>query len=208
MKPVRVLLADDHQIVRQGARALLEPDARFEVVGEAATGKEALRLVALLRPDVVLLDLRMPDGGPDLCRRICRESPESAVLILTAFIDWSLVDACLKAGARGYLVKSTECLHLPEQLLAVAQGRRALDVSAADVIACRISRGGIPAAVLTECETRVLVLMSQGLTNREIADELVLSENTIKSHVKSILLKLDARNRLSAVLAARDLGIV
>jgi two-component system response regulator DevR len=209
VNPVRVVLVDDHRIVRQGLRSILDPDPRFEVVGEASNGADALRIVVEQRPDIVLLDLKLPGmGGVELCQRMVQISPKMAVLILTAFIDRNLVDACLRAGARGYLLKDAENLHLREQLLAVAQGHAALDPRAADVLTDYIHQYDPPPEVLTLREMEILRLIAQGLTNKEIGSRLHLSENTVKGYVKDILAKMDVRNRIEAVLRAKDRGLL
>ncbi len=207
MNPVRVVLVDDHRIVRQGLRSILDPDPRFEVVGEAANGAEALSVVAEQQPDIVLLDLELPSmGGVELCQRIVQASPEIAVLILTAFIDRNLVNVVLQAGARGYLLKDAENLRLQERLLSVVQGHTALDPRAADVLVENVRRR--PAQALNLREMEILRLIAQGLTNREIGDQLYLSENTVKGYVKNILSKMGARNRIEAVFLARERRLI
>ena len=207
MKPIRVVLVDDHRIVRQGLRSILDPDPRFEVVGEAANGDEALCVVAEQQPDIVLLDLQLPSmGGVELCHRIVEASPEIAVLILTAFIDRNLVNVVLKAGARGYLLKDAENLRLQERLLSVVEGHTALDPRAADVLADYVRQRPLQALNLREME--ILRLIAQGLTNREIGEQLYLSENTVKGYVKTILSKMGARNRIEAVFLARERSLI
>ena len=207
MNPIRVVLVDDHRIVRQGLRSILDPDPRFEVVGEAANGAEALCVVAEQQPDIVLLDLQLPSmGGVELCHRIVQASPEIAVLILTAFIDRNLVNVVLQAGARGYLLKDAEKLRLQERLLSVVQGHTALDPRAADVLADCVRQR--PAQALNLREMEILRMIAQGLTNREIGDQLHLSENTVKGYVKNILSKMGARNRIEAVFVARERSLI
>jgi len=209
MKRIRVVLVDDHPIVRQGLRSILDPDPRFEVVGEATNGEDALPLVAEQRPDVVLLDLKLGDmSGVEVCHKMIEASPETAVLVLTAFIDWHLVHACLRAGASGYLVKDAENLRLREQLLTVTRGHTALDPRAADVLANHVRRAGPPPELLTAREMEVLRLIARGLTNREIGEQLYLSENTVKGYVKEILAKLGVRNRVEAVLVAKERSLL
>jgi len=209
MKPIRVVLVDDHRIVRQGLRSILGPDPRFEVAGEAADGAEALQVVADQRPEVVLLDLKLPDmDGVELCRRLVETHPETAVLILTAFIDRNLVEACLRAGARGYLLKDAENLRLREQLLTVVQGHMALDPRAADIVVQYVRQYEAPPENLNEREVQIIQLISQGLTNKEIGQRLHLSEHTIKGHVKDILAKLDVHSRIEAVLRAKELDLL
>lgn len=209
MSLIRVVLVEDHRIVRQGLRSILDPDPRFEVVGEAANGADALPVVTEQQPDVVLLDLKLPDmSGVELCQRIVQASPKTAVLILTAFIDRNLVNACLQAGARGYLLKDAENLRLREQLLSVVQGHAALDPRAADVLAEYVRRQGQPPEMLSLREVEVLRLIAQGLTNKEIGGQLHLSENTVKGYVKGILTKLEVHNRIEAVLLAKERGLI
>ena len=209
MKPIRVVLVDDHRIVRQGLRSILGPDPRFEVAGEAANGAEALHVVADQQPEVVLLDLKLPDmDGVELCRRLVETHPETAVLILTAFIDRNLVEACLRAGARGYLLKDAENLRLREQLLTVVQGHMALDPRAADIVVQYVRQYEAPPENLNEREVQIIQLISQGLTNKEIGQRLHLSEHTIKGHVKDILAKLDVHSRIEAVLRAKELDLL
>ncbi|MCL5736338.1 MAG: response regulator transcription factor [Actinobacteria bacterium] len=209
MKPVRVLLVDDHKVVRQGLRSALEPDPRFEVVGEASSGEDALRLAAEENPDVVILDLRLPGmGGAETCRNIIQSNPDVVVLILTAFIDRQLVDDCLRAGARGYLLKDAETLHLEEQVLAAVHGHAALDPRAAGIVTDYLLHHKPPSEDLSLRELEVLHLVSLDLTNREIGAKLYISENTVKQHIKKILAKLEARNRVEAVHKARERNLL
>lgn len=209
MNGIRVVLVDDHRIVRQGLRSILEPDPRFKVVGEAGNGADALQIVAEQQPDVVLLDLKLPDmGGVELCQRIAQAHPKTAVLILTAFIDRHLVNACLQAGAQGYLVKDAENLHLREHLLSVVEGHAALDPRAADVLTEFVRQNNQPPQMLSLREVSVLHLIAQGLTNKEIGGQLHLSENTVKGYVKDILAKLGVHNRIEAVLLAKERGLI
>jgi len=209
MTSIRVVLVDDHRIVRQGLRSVLEPDHHFKIVGEASNGAEALQIVAEQQPDVVLLDLKLPDmGGIELCQRIVQTYPQTAVLILTAFIDRNLVNACLQAGAQGYLVKDAENLHLREHLLSVVEGHAALDPRAADVLTEYVRQNTQPPELLSLREAGVLRLIAQGLTNKEIGGQLHLSENTVKGYVKDILAKLGVHNRIEAVLLAKERGLI
>lgn len=209
MKPVRVVIVDDHRIVRQGLRSILDPDPRFEVVGEAANGADALQLVLQQRPTVTLLDLKLPDmSGVELCQQIIQTCPETAVLILTAFFDRNLVNACLQAGARGYLLKDAENLRLREQLLSAVEGHAALDPRAADVLTEYVRRQEPPPRMLSLREVEILRLIAHGLTNKEIGGQLHLSENTVKGYVKDILARLGAHNRIEAVLLAKERGLI
>lgn len=209
MKPVQIVLVDDHKIVRQGLRSILDPDPRFEVVGEAASGDVALRLVSEHKPEVVILDLHLPEAtGADLCRRIIERHPTVTVLILTAFVDRQLVEACLRAGARGYLLKDAENLHLEEHVLAAVRGQTPLDPRAAGIVTDFLRQHEPPSEQLSPREMEVLQLIAQDLTNREIGAELYISVNTVKQHVKSILAKLEARNRVEAVRKARERNLL
>jgi DNA-binding NarL/FixJ family response regulator len=209
MKPVRLVLVDDHKVVRQGLRFILDPDPRFEVVGEAGSGEEALRLLSQQEADVVILDLHLPDAlGAEICRRIVQLHPKVVVLILTAFVDRHLVDACLRAGARGYLLKDAENLHLEEHVLAAVHGQTPLDPRAAGIVADFLVQHKPPSEDLSLREIEVLQLISHDLTNQEIGARLCISENTVKQHVKSILAKLEARNRVEAVLKARERNLL
>jgi DNA-binding NarL/FixJ family response regulator len=209
MKPVRLVLVDDHKVVRQGLRFILDPDPRFEVVGEANSGEDALRLVSELKPDAVILDLHLPDAvGAEICRRIVELHPKVAVLVLTAFVDRQLVDACLRAGARGYLLKDAESLHLEEQVLAAVRGQTPLDPRAAGIVTDFLLQHKPAPEDLSLRELEVLQLISHDLTNREIGAKLYISVNTVKQHVKQILAKLGARNRVEAVLKARERNLL
>lgn len=209
MTPLRIVIVDDHRIVRQGLHSILDPDPAFQVVGEAADGAGAIRLVEALQPEVVLLDLKLPDmDGIAVCRRIGELSPATAVLILTAFIDQNLVNACLQAGARGYLLKDAENLRLKEQLLEVMNGYPALDPRAARIVTDYVRSHPPGSDMLRPRDLEILGLIAQGLTNREISARLHLTENTVKGYVKEILARLGARNRVEAVLLAKEQGML
>lgn len=209
MKPISIILVDDHAIVRQGLRFILDPDPRFNVVADVGTGKDALRLISELAPDAVILDLHLPDtNGADLCQSILEIHPKMIVLILTAFIDRQLVDACLRAGARGYLLKDAENLHLREQLLAAVHGQTPLDPRAARIVADFLVQHKPSPVHLSPREMEVLELISRDLTNQEIGTKLYISVNTVKQHIKQILSKLEARNRVEAILKARERNLL
>lgn len=209
MKPIRVLLVDDHRVVRQGLRSILDPDPDFEVVGEASDGNTALELVAKTPLDVVLLDLKLPDiDGIEICRRILEVRPETAILVLTAYIDSSLVNACLQLGVRGYLLKDAENLHLRENLLAVGRGYAAYDPRAASILTDHVRHKSTPGETLKLRDLEILRLIAQGKTNREISARLHLSEHTVKGYVKDILKKLGVHSRIEAVMIAKERGIL
>jgi len=209
MKPVSLILIDDHRVVRQGLRFILDPDPRFDVLAEAGNGEDALQLLSELKPDVVILDLHLPDtNGAEICQQIIKLHPKVAVIILTAFIDRQLVDVCLRAGARGYLLKDAENLHLREQILAAVHGQTPLDPRAAGIVADILLQQKPSSEQLSHREMEVLQLVSHDLTNHEISTKLSISINTVKQHIKHILVKLDARNRVEAVLKARKRNIL
>ncbi len=211
MKPIRILLVDDHQLVRQGIHSILDGDPRFAVIGEAATGIGAIcQVQAHPDIDIVILDLKLEEGvsGAELCRQIIRISPKTAVLILTGYFEYDLVCACLQAGARGYLIKDAEQLDLPGQLIALMQGHAVLDPRAADALTDYMNNRHNPGGQLSQRELEILRLISQGLNNQEISAHLHITENTIKSHNKEIFAKLDVHSRIEAVVIARKRGLL
>ena len=209
MNPVRVVLVDDHRIVRRELRSILDYDPRFQVVGEATNGTEALRVVAEQQPSIVLLDLKLPDmSGTEVCQRIVQANPGAVVLILTAFIDQALLDACLRAGARGYLLKDAETLHLPEQLLAVVGGRAEPESRAANFLADDTRGPRRLAETLSQREGEILRLIAQGLTNKEIGRKLDLREDTVRGCIQEMLAKMGVHHRVEAVLLAKEQGLI
>jgi two-component system, NarL family, response regulator DevR len=209
MVPISVLLVDDHQIVRKGIRAILEGNDQIQIVGEASNGSEALQKVATLKPNAVILDLKLNDiPGDEVCREIMKIEPTTAILILTAYYDNNLVAACLHAGARGYLLKDAEQINLPEQLVAIVKGFAILDPRAANVLSQVNFIPEEPISTLSSREHEILQLISRGLSNPEISAKIFISENTIKTHIKEIYSKLDVHNRIEAVIAARKNGLL
>jgi NarL family two-component system response regulator LiaR len=210
-RPIRVLVADDHAIVRAGIRALLKTEPDMEVVGEAKDGVEAVLKARSLQPDVLLLDLVMPrQDGIETIRQIKHEDSETRVLVLTSFAEDEKVFPAIKAGAIGYLLKDTSPQELVEAIREVQRGESPLDPA----IARRVIRElkdppDLPPTPdpLTEREVDVLRLVAQGLSNQEIADELVISEKTVRGHVSCILGKLHLANRTQAALHALREGL-
>jgi DNA-binding NarL/FixJ family response regulator len=208
---IRIALVDDHQLVRQGIRALLELDPAFAVVAEAADGEQALRCVHSSAIDVMLLDLRMPRlGGLDVLRALRDDGSAVATIVLTTFHDNADLIAALKLGARGYLLKDVSLAELVSTIHAVRAGRRVFsDVAAriAGELGPPSHLDGAPDA-LTPRESEVVRLMAAGYSNREISDALALAEGTVKNHVSTILAKLGVRDRVRAVLIAMEHGLL
>jgi DNA-binding NarL/FixJ family response regulator len=211
----RVLIADDDHLMRAGLAELLTIDPGIQIVGQAATGRDAVQQARRLSPDVILMDVRMPDlDGIAATQQLVRTAPETRVLILTTFEQDDYVFGAIRAGASGFLLKRTR----PEELIAavhtIAEGDSLLSPSVTRRVINRIARQPLPElgdqarlADLTQRERQVLELIAQGLSNREIAAELVVEESTIRTHVKRILLKLGLRDRIQAVIFAYETGI-
>lgn len=214
---IRVLLADDQHLVRAGFRALLEAEPGIDVVGEAATGREAVRLAAETRPDVVLMDIRMPDGdGLWATGEIVSDPALSGthIVIVTTFELDDYVAQAITAGASGFLVKDTEPVDLIRAVRVVADGDALLSPGVTRRLLERVAGGMKPQPandaldVLTEREREVLVLVGHGLSNGEIGERLFLSPLTAKTHVSRIMTKLDARDRVHLVVLAYESGLV
>ncbi|MCC7372465.1 MAG: response regulator transcription factor [Chloroflexi bacterium] len=212
-RPIRVLLVDDHAVVRKGLRALFEQEAGIEVAGEAANGEEAVRMVERLRPDVVLLDLEMPVmGGVEAAQRISALLPEAKIVVLTSHAAEEDVFPALKAGATGYLLKHSA----PDDVLRAIQqahrGETALHPTIARLLLQELHRPAPSAQTpttepLSSRELEVLRLLARGMSNQEIADGLVVGEATVRSHVSAILRKLQLASRTQAALYALREGL-
>jgi DNA-binding NarL/FixJ family response regulator len=211
---ITVLIADDDHLMRAGLAELLGVDRDITVVGQAATGREAIERAERLRPDVVLMDVRMPDlDGIAATREVVRCVPSARVLVLTTFEEDDYVFGALRAGASGFLVKRTRPEELIAAVHAVASGEALLSPSVTRRVVDHMarSRPTKPSGwleTLTRREREVLLLIAEGLSNREIADRLTVEESTVKTHVKRVLMKLHLRDRVQAVIYAYETGLV
>jgi len=208
MDPIRILLAEDHKIVREGTRQLLEQTPELTVIGEAADGEEAVRLAAELRPDVVVMDVRLPGlNGIKATRAIKEQNPDMPILILSAYDDDRYVFPLLDAGANGYLLKTTGGAELAQAIRTVQAGKTALDPHIAHKVVERLThrqryQGDGMTEGLTEREMEVLQAVAQGKSNREIGETLFISPHTVQVHVRNIFSKLDVNNRIEVVAYA------
>jgi two-component system, NarL family, response regulator DevR len=205
---IRVFLVDDHEVVRRGVRDLLEAEDDIEVVGEAGTVEEAVGRIPATRPDLALLDVRLPDGdGVELCREIRSRHPEIQALMLTSFDDDEALFNAMMAGAGGYVLKQIRGSDLLDNVRKVAAGQSMLDPSLTTKLLDRLRRQNDEdeeIARLTDQERRILELLAEGLTNRQIADRMILAEKTVKNYVSNLLAKLGMQRRTeAAVYAAR-----
>lgn len=211
MQQIRVYIADDHELVRYALRTLLEGEPDMLVVGEAENGDQAVAGCVETKPDVVVLDLRMPgEGGVDVCQHITESCPDTAVLVLTSFDEDDEVFGVLSAGACGYLLKDTRPERVVHAIRSVADGQSVFDATVANrIISGRTQAGGRGNGdVLSERELEVLQLMAKGLSNKEIGHSLWIGETTVKTHVSHILKKLGQSDRTGAVLAGVKTGLV
>jgi two-component system, NarL family, response regulator DevR len=211
MAPIRVFLLDDHEVVRRGIRDLLEQEPDLEVVGEADTAQDATARIPALRPQVAILDARLPDGsGIDVCRDVRSVDPSIRALILTSYDDDEALFAAIMSGAAGYLLKQVHGSDLVSAVRRVAAGQSLLDPAVTQRVIERIRRGPPEPdelKSLTDQERRILELVAEGLTNRQIADRMYLAEKTVKNYVSSILAKLGLERRTqAAVFASKLLG--
>jgi DNA-binding NarL/FixJ family response regulator len=204
----RIFLLDDHEIVRRGLRELLDAEDDFEVVGEASSAEEAMARIPAVRPDVAVLDVRLPDGnGVEVCRDIRSEHPEIQCLMLTSYADDEALFDAIMAGAAGYVLKQVRGAELVDGIRRVASGQSLLDPSVTSRVLERLRQAPEEDerfADLTEQERKILGLLAEGMTNRQIAGELFLAEKTVKNYVSNLLAKMGMQRRTeAAVYAAR-----
>ena len=206
---IRVFLLDDHEVVRRGVRELLESEGDIEVVGEAGTVADALRMIPDLAPDVAVLDGRLPDGsGVDVCREVRSRNPEIQALILTSYDDDEALFSAIIAGAGGFVLKQIQGDALITGVRRVAQGQSLIDPTLTARVMERMRSGHLAEqelSELTDQERKILTLIAQGLTNRQIGEELFLAEKTVKNYVSSILSKLGLQRRTQAAVLASKL---
>ena len=208
MNKQRILLVDDHEVVRLGLKALLDRQPQFEVVAEAGTAREAIKLVEQYSPNIVVMDIRLPGGsGIDACEKIVESHPNTQVIMLTSYAEDEMLFSAIRAGAAGYVLKQIGGDDLVSALEAVGRGEALLDPAVTKRIFQEVRRAAKEEEAsafgdLTQQEKHVLILVSEGKTNREIAKELFLGEGTVRNYVSSILSKLNVSNRAEAAAYA------
>ncbi|MHC1771052.1 MAG: response regulator [Flexilinea sp.] len=208
MAKMRIVLVDDHEVVRLGIKALLEQSSQFEVVGEASNAKEAIEMTGKIRPDIVLMDIRLPGvSGIDACEEITQNYPEVRVVMLTSYAEDDMLFSAIRAGASGYLLKQISSEDLIRSLDSVSRGDALLDPLVTQRVFQEVRRAvkeeeASAFAILSQQEKHVLILVSEGKTNREIAKSLFLGEGTVRNYVSSILSKLGTSNRAEAAAYA------
>lgn len=214
MSNTRIMIVDDHDVVREGLLALLKRREGFDVVGQASTVQEAIAEAARTMPDVIVMDVRLPDGsGIEACRAIRESRPETKVLMLTSYADEDAVFASILAGASGYVLKQTRGRDLGDAIASVARGDSLLDAAVTQKVLDRVRNSGKrkaedPLNTLTEQEQKILHLIAEGKTNKQIADDVFLSDKTVKNYVSNILRKLNLtrRSEAAAFIARREAG--
>jgi two-component system, NarL family, response regulator DevR len=210
--PIRIVLVDDHAILRQGLRSVLERDADLVIVGEASSEAEAVAVVGATNPDVVLLDLKLSAGsdyeGLSLCTKLSGAHPGIGLLVLTTFLDEDLVVRAVHAGARGYVVKDVDTTELVRAIRAISAGESAFDSRSAAAVVRSMSGRGEHRQQLTDREVEVLRLLAAGLSNNKIGEKLFISATTAKFHVSNIMRKLEVSRRAEAVYAASKRGLI
>ncbi len=208
MAKIRIMIVDDHEVVRMGMRAVIEPEADLAVVGEASNGAEALAKVGILDPQVILMDVRMEKmSGIEACREIKSQHPNIAILMLTSYTDDDAILSSVLAGASGYLLKNERRAELLRALRLIATGQSLLDETIAKQAMERVAQQA-PGSELTEREREVLALVARGYTNKQIADALYVTEKTARNHVSHILEKLGLSRRSEAAVYAVEHKLV
>ena len=206
---IRVVLADDHAVVRKGVRELLEDEPNIEVVGEASDGQQAVELAVALQPDVVVMDVAMPElSGVEATKRIRSLAPTVRILALTAYDDEPYIFGLLDAGATGYVLKTAESREIVRAVRAAAAGQAVLDPKVATRVVARARQPAAPAEALTERELTILRLAARGLTNKQIGAELDISDRTVQNHLANIYAKLLVASRTEAVTVALQRGLI
>jgi DNA-binding NarL/FixJ family response regulator len=217
---IRILLVDDQTLIRQGIRLLLAGEPDLQVVGEAANGLEALACLDALKPDVILMDVRMPEmDGVTATRAVVARYPACSVIILTTFDDDETIFEGLRAGARGYLLKDINADEMTAAIRTVASGGALIQPSITRKVLAEFTRLATPqlhssakpqplVEPLTDREMEVLKLLAEGLSNREIAERLIITEGTVKNHVSNLIAKLNVRDRTQAILKAQEFGLL
>ena len=200
---IRVFLLDDHELVRRGLREFLEEEGDLEVVGEAGTATEAVDAISDVRPDVAIIDVRLPDGnGIEVCREIRSRHPEMNCLILTSYADEEALFDAIVAGASGYVLKETKTSELVRDIRKLAAGQSLLDPKVTKEVLARATADAARTAELSPQEERILELIGEGLTNRQIGERLHLAEQTVKNYVSRLMSKLGFERRVQAALYA------
>lgn len=213
MPHLRILIADDHPLVRSGMRALLKAEEDLEVVGEAATGEEAVTQAATLQPDVIVMDLRMPGiSGIEATRRILQMNPHIRILVVTLLAEDDTLFAALRAGAHGYVLKEASEVEVLRAIRAVGEGEAIFSATMAQRLvgffsSPRQTVPSLPFPDLTEREREILTLLAQGRSNSEIAQQLVIEQKTVRNYISSIFGKLQVADRAQAIIRAREAGL-
>ena len=206
---IRVILADDHAVVRKGVREFLEDEADIEVVGEAGDGQQAVELAVALHPDVVVMDVAMPElTGVEATRRIRSLAPTVRILALTAYDDDPYIFGLLDAGVTGYMLKTAESREIVRAVRATAAGRATLDPGIASRVVARAMQPPTSTEALTEREVEILRLAARGLTNKQIGAELNISDRTVQNHLANTYTKLEVASRTEAVTVALQRGLI